>query len=95
MTPVLIVWVFAMIYAQGGWVTAGDRQALQRWIDPTLFSLSVATTVGYLDYSVSDDIWVRLLTFVEMILVVSILGGTLVSAFRAVMETLRSRSQDG
>lgn len=95
MTPVLIVWVFAMIYAQGGWVTAGDGQALQRWIDPTLFSLSVATTVGYLDYSVSDDIWVRLLTFVEMILVVSILGGTLVSAFRAVMETLRSRSQDG
>jgi hypothetical protein len=76
-------------------VTAGDGQALQRWIDPTLFSLSVATTVGYLDYSVSDDIWVRLLTFVEMILVVSILGGTLVSAFRAVMETLRSRSQDG
>lgn len=92
MAPALIVWGFAFAHACGDWV-AWSGEPL-RWIDPLLLSLSIAATVGYLDYQVSDALQARMLTLAEMLLVVSILGGSAVAAVRSVVDGLRERARD-
>lgn len=89
MSPILIVWIFAIIYAVTGWIAWPTDPVA--WVHPLLLSLSIATTVGYLDYEVGAVVTVRLVTMVEMLLVVSILGGSVVGAFRSIMEGLRDK----
>jgi hypothetical protein len=85
LVPVLIVIAFALVYSVAG--LTGETLELQGQAlylrDPLLLSLSLASTVGMLDLTVSG--WLRSVAYLEMLLVASYLGA-------AVMVTVRSLS---
>lgn len=85
MVPVLIVVGFALIYSVAG--LTGDSLVLGgealHLVDPLLLSLSLASTVGFLDLSVSG--WLRSIAYLEMLLVVGYVSA-------ATLVTLRSLS---
>jgi hypothetical protein len=85
LVPVLIVISFAVVYAIAG--QTGEVLRLQgeplHLRDPLLLSLSLASTVGVLDLSVSG--WLRSIAYLEMLLVVGYLSA-------AVLVTVKSLS---
>ena len=85
LVPVLIVIAFALVYSVAG--LTGETLELQgealHLRDPLLLSLSLASTVGFLDLSLSG--WLRSIAYLEMLLVASYLGA-------AALVTVRSLS---
>lgn len=85
LVPVLILVAFALVYSVAG--LTGEALGLQGEAlylrDALLLSLSLASTVGVLDLSVSG--WLRSIAYLEMLLVAGYLGA-------AVLVTVRSLS---
>jgi hypothetical protein len=85
LVPVLIVVAFALVYSVAG--LTGKALELQgealHLRDPLLLSLSLASTVGFLDLSLSG--WLRSIAYLEMLLVAGYLGA-------AALVTVRSLS---
>jgi hypothetical protein len=84
LVPALLLIVFAVIYSiaglSGATLGLGDGEALHLR-DPLLLSLSLGSTVGVLDLTVTG--WLRSIAYLEMLLVAGYLGTTAVIAVRS------------